>query len=128
MIVQEVLMQLAEDLKRFAKTETIFGEPIEIEGNTIIPVCRLFIGYGGGGGESTEKKEEGGKNTGAGAGGGMKLEPAALIIAREGEISVVGVQAKKGKLEALLEMIPETIEKLLKAKGKKKEEKEEEEG
>ena len=53
----------------------------------------------------------------------MKLEPAALIIAREGEISVVGIQAKKGKLEALLGMIPETIEKLVKAKGKKKEEK-----
>ncbi|RLE34711.1 hypothetical protein DRJ24_03515, partial [Candidatus Acetothermia bacterium] len=69
-----------------------------------------------------------GKNIGVGVGGGMKLEPAALIIAREGKISVVGIQAKKGKLEALLGMIPETIEKLVKGKGKEKEEKEEEEG
>jgi len=129
MIVQEVLMQLAEDLKRFAKTETIFGEPIEIQGNTVIPVCKLSIGYGGGGGEAgKDEKETSGKNIGVGVGGGMKLEPAALIIAREGKISVVGIQAKKGKLEALLGMIPETIEKLVKGKGKEKEEKEEEEG
>jgi len=49
----------------------------------------------------------------------VKLEPAALIIAREGEISVVGIQAKRGKLEALLELIPETVERLMQAKGKK---------
>lgn len=128
MIVQEVLKQLAEDLKQFAKTETIFGGPIEIQGNTVIPVCKLSIGYGGGGGEGegTEEKK-GGKGAGAGAGGGVKLEPAALIIAREGEISVVGIQAKRGRLEALLEMVPETIEKLMKAKGKKKEKEADEE-
>ena len=130
MIVQDVLRQLAEDLKGFARTETIFGEPIEIQGNTVIPVCKLSIGYGGGGGEGegTEEKK-GGKGAGAGAGGGVKLEPAALIIAREGEISVVGIQAKRGRMEALLELIPETVEKLMKAKGKKaKEEGEEKAG
>lgn len=122
MIVQDVLRQLAEDLKSFTKTETIFGEPIEIQGNTVIPVCKLSIGYGGGGGEGEGGEEKkGGKGAGAGAGAGVKLEPAALIIAREGEISVVGIQAKRGRLEALLEMVPETVERLMKAKGKKKE-------
>ncbi len=122
MIVQDFLGQLAEDLKQFAKTETIFGEPIEIQGNTVIPVCKMAIGYGGGGGEGEGSGEQkgGGKGVGGGAGGGVKLEPAALIIAREGEISVVGIRAKGSKLEALLEMLPEAIEKLMKAKGKRK--------
>lgn len=120
MIVQDVLKQLAEDLKQFAKTETIFGEPIEIQGSTVIPVCKMSIGYGGGGGEGegTDQKRGRGKGVGGGAGGGVKIDPAALIIAREGEISVVGIRTKGAKLEALLEMIPETIEKLMKAKGK----------
>lgn len=123
MIVQEFLKQLAEDLKRFARTETIFGDPIQIEGNTVIPVCKMSIGYGGGGGEGegTDQKKAGGKGVGGGGGGGVKIEPAALIIAKEGEISVVGIRAKGSKLEGLLEMLPETIEKLMKAKGKEKE-------
>ena len=123
MIVQDVLRQLAEDMKQFAKTETIFGEPIEIQGNTVIPVCKMSIGYGGGGGEGegTDEKKRGGKGTGAGAGAGVKIEPAALIIAKEGEISVVGIRAKGSKLETLLEMLPETIEKLKAKKTKVKE-------
>jgi len=120
MIVQDVLRQLAEDMKQFAKTETIFGEPIEIQGNTVIPVCKMSIGYGGGGGEGegTDEKKRGGKGAGAGAGAGVKIEPAALIIAKEGEVSVVGIRAKGSKLEALLEMIPEAIEKLKAKKTK----------
>ena len=123
MIVQDVLRQLAEDMRQFAKTETIFGEPIEIQGNTVIPVCKMSIGYGGGGGEGegTDEKKRGGKGTGAGAGAGVKIEPAALIIAKEGEVSVVGIRAKGSKLEALLEMIPEAIEKLKAKKPKTKE-------
>lgn len=121
MIVQDVLKQFAEDLRQFANTETIFGQPIELQGNTIIPVCKLSIGYGGGGGEGGEEEKTSGKGSGAGAGGGVKLEPAALIIAREGEVSVVGIWAKGSTLEALLEMIPETVEKLMKAKGIEKE-------
>ena len=123
MIVQDMLKQLAEDMKQFAKTETIFGEPIEIQGNTVIPVCKMSIGYGGGGGEDegTDEKEKCGKGIGAGAGGGVKIEPAALIIAREGEVSVVGIRAKGSKLEALLEMSPETIKKLKAKKAKAKE-------
>ncbi len=123
MIVQDVLRQLAEDMKQFAKTETIFGEPIEIQGSTVIPVCKMSIGYGGGGGEGegTDEKKRGGKGSGAGAGAGVKIEPAALIIAKEGEISVVGIRAKGSKLEALLQMIPETFEKLKAKKTKAKE-------
>ncbi|MEL7505034.1 MAG: spore germination protein GerW family protein [Cyanobacteria bacterium J06554_6] len=123
MITQNVVKQLAEDLKLFAKAETIFGEPIEVQGNTVIPVCKMSIGYGGGGGEGegADPKKGNGKGTGAGAGGGVKIEPTALIVVQEGKVSVVGIQAKGSKLEALLEKVPETIEKLMMAKENKKE-------
>ena len=128
MIAQNVIKQLAEDLKLFAKAETIFGEPIEIQGNTVIPVCKMSIGYGGGGGEGegVDPKKGKGKGSGAGAGGGVKIEPTALIIAREGKVSVVEIQSKGSKLEALLEKVPETMEKLVAAKEKKNEKTEEE--
>ena len=108
MIAQNVIKQLAEDLKLFAKAETIFGEPIKIQGNTVIPVCKMSIGYGGGGGEGegADPKKGKGKSVSAGAGGGVNIEPTALIIAREGKVSVVGIQAKGSKLEALLEKGP----------------------
>lgn len=114
MVVQELLQQVAEDLKEFARTETIFGDPMEIQGNTIIPVCKLGIGYGGGGGEGEGEGGDkgGGKGSGGGGGGAVKLDPAALIIVKDGEVSVVGVQTKESRLGKLLEMLPEAIEKI----------------
>jgi uncharacterized spore protein YtfJ len=116
MIVNEVLERLAGDLKKFASTETIFGDPIEIQGATIMPVCKMSIGYGGGGGEGTEPGKGGG--TGGGAGGGIKLEPSALIIAKDGDISVVAIEGKSSTLGKLVEMIPEALDKVIEAKEK----------
>lgn len=114
MVVRELLQQVAEDLQEFARTETIFGEPMEIQGNTAIPVCKLGIGYGAGGGEGEGEGGEkgGGKGSGGGGGGAVKLDPAAPVIVKDGEISVVGIQTKESRLTKILEMLPETIEKV----------------
>jgi len=120
MITQDVLKQLAEDLKQFARTETIFGQPITIEGSTIIPVCKVSIGYGSGGGEGEggAGQKGAGKGTGSGGGGGVKVEPSALVIVKDGDVSVVTISSKGAKFEALLEKLPLAIEKL-KAKSSK---------
>jgi uncharacterized spore protein YtfJ len=126
MVVQDVLKQMAEDIKRFTKTETIFGDPIEVQGNTIIPICKVAIGYGGGGGEGEGPAEPkvGGKGAGAGGGAGLKIEPAALIVAKDGKISIVPIGGRESKVGSLLEKIPDVFERMksVKTKGSKSEE------
>ena len=126
MVVQDVLKQMAEDIKRFTKTETIFGDPIEVQGNTIIPICKVAIGYGGGGGEGEGPAEPKltGKGAGAGGGAGLKIEPAALIVAKDGKISIVPIGGRESKVGSLLEKIPDVFERIkaAKTKGAKSEE------
>ncbi len=50
MIVSDILKELGTDLKNFANSDIVFGEPIELEGTKIVPMCKLSVGYGGGGG------------------------------------------------------------------------------
>ncbi len=57
----------------------------------------------------------------------MKIEPAALIIARDGDISVVGIKATESKMDKLLEIIPKAIDKFKSAKEKREEKEESEE-
>lgn len=123
MEITEMIEQLADDLKSYASTSSIFGEPIEIQGATVIPVSKMSVGYGGGGGEG-EEASSGDKGGGGGAGGGVKIEPAALIIAQDGEVSVVPIKAKDSKFDSLLGMIPEAVEKFSKKKAEKEEENE----
>ena len=120
MVVQDVLKQMAEDIKRSTKTETIFGDPIEVQGNTIIPICKVAIGYGGGGGEGEGPAEPKltGKGAGAGGGAGLKIEPAALIVAKDGKISIVPIGGRESKVGSLLEKIPDVFERMKAARTK----------
>ena len=118
---EQILKALLDEIKTIAKTETILGEPINVGSNTIIPVCRILIGFGAGGGEA-ETKEKKGEAGGGGGGGGVRVEPAAFIVIKGEEVSVLG--AKPGKLEGLFEAVPGIIEKIQKVKKTKKEEEE----
>jgi len=117
---EQILKTLLDEIKTIARTETILGEPINVGNNTIIPVCRILMGFGAGGGEGEVQEKRGG--SGGGGGGGVKVEPAAFIVIKGEEVTVLG--AKPGKLEGLFEAVPGIIEKIQKAKKAKKEEEE----
>ncbi len=120
---EQIIKTLMDEIKAIARTETILGQPITVGGATIIPVCRIMLGFGAGGGEGEMEEKKGG-GSGGGGGGGVKVEPAAFVVIRGEEVTVMG--ARPGKLEGLFEAVPGIIEKIQKArKGKKEEEKEE---
>jgi|GEM_PF-623873 len=134
MIAKEILEQMGEDLKSYAQTETVFGKPLKVEGVTMVPVCRMSVGYGGGGGEGEGQDEQsaGGKGAGAGAGGGVKVEPAALVVIKDGEVSAISIQSEKeSTTNKLLDLVPKALDKFIQSKGGESEEEEggeEEEG
>ncbi|MCK4404818.1 MAG: sporulation protein [candidate division Zixibacteria bacterium] len=115
---EQILKTLLDEIKAIARTETILGEPINVGNNTIIPVCRILMGFGAGGGEGEVQEKRGG--SGGGGGGGVKVEPAAFIVIKGEEVTVLG--AKPGKLEGLFEAVPGIIEKIQQIKKAKKEE------
>jgi uncharacterized spore protein YtfJ len=62
----------------------VFGDPLETDGVTIIPVARVAGGAGGGGGEGTAEQQTG---SGFGTGFGVRAEPVGIYSIRNGEIS-----------------------------------------
>ncbi|MGB2768860.1 MAG: spore germination protein GerW family protein [Candidatus Zixiibacteriota bacterium] len=117
---EAIIKTLMDEIKSITRTETILGDPINVGSNTIIPVCRIMVGFGAGGGEGEMKEKQGG--SGGGGGGGLKVEPAAFIVIKGDEVTIHG--AKPGKLEGLFEAVPGIIEKIQNAKKAKKEEEE----
>jgi uncharacterized spore protein YtfJ len=73
-----LLERLAERVGATARASTVFGDPVEDEGVTVIPVARAKWGFGGGsGGREGE--------LGAGGGGGTSVSPVGFIELRAGE-------------------------------------------
>jgi uncharacterized spore protein YtfJ len=79
-LVDELLQRIGRTVGDGAKVSTVFGEPIEREGITVIPVARARFGFGGGGGGAYD--EEGG--AGGGGGGGGVVSPVGYIEVRDG--------------------------------------------
>lgn len=67
--------KLAEKLGAAAQAAHIFGEPVERDGVTVIPVATARWGLGGGGG----KRGLAGRHEGMGGGGGVIVQPAGYI-------------------------------------------------
>jgi uncharacterized spore protein YtfJ len=67
-----VLDRLTSQLGSQAKVQAIFGEPVERDGITVIPVARVRWGVGGGGGAGPE-------GSGSGGGGGVYAEPVGYV-------------------------------------------------
>jgi len=72
--------KLAEKLGAVAQATRIFGEPVERDGVTVIPVATARLGLGGGGG-----KRGLASHGGMGGGGGVIIQPAGYIEIKGGE-------------------------------------------
>jgi sporulation protein YtfJ len=72
---------LAEKLGLSAHAAKIFGEPVERDGITVVPVAKARWGVGGGGGGDPRNPRRGG----LGGGGGVVVAPVGYIEIRAGE-------------------------------------------
>ena len=76
-LANTLLKRIGETVGERAQAATVFGEPVEREGITVIPVAKARFGFGGGGGAGPG--EEGG------GGGGAMVSPVGYIEVRDGD-------------------------------------------
>ena len=100
------------EIERMLNSKTVVGEPIKIEGNTLIPLVNVGFGFGVGSGEGTEPQKGSGHGGGTGGGGGVR--PVALIVINDQGVRVESI--KSGAASAF-EKIAETVGKAAAAKA-----------
>jgi len=114
--LKETLSSIIGELKAIASTKTVVGEPLTLDGNMVVPVSRIMVGFGVGGGEGEEAKKRGGF-VGGGA-GGARIDPIGFIIIDEEKISFL--PTKPGRFEGFIDSIPGIVEKFKSPKADKK--------
>ena len=80
-LVDRLLQRIGDAVGGRAMVSTVFGEPVEREGITVIPVAKARFGFGGGGGAGAREGDEG---SGGGGGGGALVSPVGFIEVRDG--------------------------------------------
>jgi uncharacterized spore protein YtfJ len=81
-ITVEDLMTRIGQLHHKATVKTVFGDPMTMNGRTIIPVANVRYAFGVGMGRGKSEKQEGsgeGGGGGGGGGGGVMIRPVAIL-------------------------------------------------
>jgi len=96
------------EIEHMLSTKTVVGEPITIEGNTLIPLVSVGFGFGAGGGQGSEPNKGSGHGGGTGGGGGVR--PVALVIINKDGVRVEPI---KSGTASVLEKVAESIGKVM---------------
>ncbi|MFI5029032.1 MAG: spore germination protein GerW family protein [Solirubrobacterales bacterium] len=92
-----------ENLEKMFTSKTVVGDPIQVDGHTIVPLLAVGLGFGAGSGSGGDNR---GKGEGGGFGGGGGVRPVALIISGKDGVRVERlVGATASTLEGLAGVI-----------------------
>jgi uncharacterized spore protein YtfJ len=121
--VQNLVKTCVQEIEKVLTTRTVVGEPMTVEGNTLIPLISIGFGFGAGGGSGRGQRERG-EGLGGGAGGGGGIKPVAVIVVnKEG----VRIEPVKGAVASIGERVADIVAKIMEKRGEKKREQKQEE-
>ncbi|HEY0715004.1 MAG TPA: spore germination protein GerW family protein [Polyangia bacterium] len=113
--VDQAFAAATGEIERILNTKTIVGEPIVVDGATMIPLMSVGFGFGYGTGQGADPKRGQGGGTGVGGGGGMR-PVAVLIIDKAG----VRLEPLKGGAAGVLEKVAAGIGQAMGARREEK--------
>ena len=85
----------------------------------MIPISKVSVGFGGGGGDYGKTQPQ---NFGGGAGAGVKIDPVAFLVIKDGITRVLPVAVPPvSTVDRIVEMAPDLLDKVEKYFDKKEE-------
>lgn len=101
-------------IRQMVDVNSVIGDPINTpDGVTIIPVSRVSVGFGGGGSDFATNKPGADTPFGGGVGGGVKVTPICFLIVKDGNVRMMSIpEPASSTADRIVEMVPDTLEKL----------------
>ena len=108
--LKSMMVESMEKVKEMVDANNIVGEPITTpDGVTLIPVSRLSFGFGCGGGDYGKQTNQ----MGAGAGAGVRVEPMAFLVVKDGVTRMLPVGTPAiTTVDRVVEMVPQVMDRV----------------
>ena len=124
--IGELMGTTMEKVREMMDVNTIVGNPITTpDGVTLVPVSKVSMGFGSGGSDFSVKNSTAPNAFGGGGGVGVKIDPVAFLVVKEGSVRVLPVTPPASNtVDRIVELLPDFMEKVEEFLGKRKEGKE----
>jgi uncharacterized spore protein YtfJ len=121
--VEKLVQASMAEIERVLSTKSVVGEPITVDGNTIVPLVSIGFGFGAGSAMGRGQKEGREQGGGGGTGGGGGAKPVAIVIINKEGVHVAPIVGGAATaLERGMERVTEVIAKAIEKRGEKKKE------
>ena len=116
--LNDMMRSAMEKVHEMVDTNTIVGQPITTpDGVTLIPISRVSFGFGSGGGDYGK---QGQTNFGGGGGAGVKIDPVAFLVIKDGTTRVMPVAVPPvSTVDRIVDMAPDIVDRIGKFFDKK---------
>jgi len=112
--VENLLKTTLAEIERLLNTKTVVGDPIHVEGATIIPLISIGFGFGAGGGSGKESKTVSAEGFGGGSGGGGGIKPVAIVVVDKNGVRIESV--RRGAA-TVVEKVGEAVGRIVEKRG-----------
>ncbi len=116
--VKDLVRTSLDKVKELSDADTIIGDPIKLDGVTIIPVSKVSYGFAAGGSDLPSKSSS--ELFGGGTGGGVTIQPIAFIVVANGDVKLLQINQDKSSTGAIVNLVPELFDKVQGLFNKKK--------
>jgi len=121
--VEKLIKTTLGEIEKVLDSKTVVGEPITIEGTTLIPLMSVGFGFAAGGGSGKGETKEATEGGGSGSGGGAGVRPIAIIVIDKDGVRIEPIKGGMATaIEKLSETIPDIAAKLTERWGERKKE------
>lgn len=107
--IKGILDVTMEKLKGMINADIITGNPIVVDGITMVPVSRVSYGLATGGSDFPSKTGQ--DLFGGGGGAGVSVVPVAFIVIKDGKVKMLPIYNELNTVEKAISMAPELIDK-----------------
>lgn len=108
--IHNLMGESMKGLRDLVDVDCIVGKPIVTASNTtIIPISKVTFGFGSGGSDIAKSTKD---DFGGAAGAGVTIQPLCFLIERDGDVRILNVSPNRTAADALVNMIPEAIDRV----------------
>lgn len=106
--IKNIMDVTMDKLRAMVDANTIIGDPIVVDGVTLIPVSKVSFGLATGGSDFPSKTQSG--LFGGGGGAGVTVSPVAFIAVSDGNVRMMPVYNELSSFDKAVAMAPDMLE------------------
>ena len=110
--LESLVKTAMEKIHEMVDCETVVGKPIvTADGTTIIPISKVSFGFASGGSDLPTKSPK--ETFGGGSGAGVTISPIAFIAVHNGETKLLQMTTNTPYENAVVNTVPEVVDKVI---------------